>query len=95
MYQVAGKHQYQVELTRQQIAHLTGLRVETVIRTMKELEAKLNPSLFQRVHRSTIVNIDCIQKICSHINGEYFLILDDEAKIKMSRSYRSKIKHII
>ncbi len=70
-------------------------QVNVLRSTMKELEAKLNPSLFQRVHRSTIVNIDCIQKICSHINGEYFLILDDEAKIKMSRSYRSKIKHII
>ncbi len=63
--------------------------------TMKELESKLNPTTFQRVHRSTIVNLDCIQKVCSHINGEYFLILDDESKIKMSRSYRSKIKHII
>ncbi|WP_223788756.1 LytR/AlgR family response regulator transcription factor [Marinicella meishanensis] len=70
-------------------------QVNVLRSTMKELESKLNPALFQRVHRSTMVNIDCIQKICSHINGEYFLILDDESKIKMSRSYRSKIKHII
>lgn len=70
-------------------------QVNVLRSTMKELESKLNPANFQRVHRSTIVNIDCIQKICTHINGEYFLILDDESKIKMSRSYRSKIKHII
>lgn len=29
---------FQVELTRQQIANLTGLRVETVIRTLKKME---------------------------------------------------------
>ncbi|MGJ8662940.1 MAG: LytR/AlgR family response regulator transcription factor [Marinicella sp.] len=76
--------------------HSQNPKTVNVLRsTMKELEGKLNPTMFQRVHRSTIVNLDCIQKICSHINGEYFLILDDESKIKMSRSYRSKIKHII
>ena len=31
---------YRVELTRQQIADLTGLRVETVIRAVKSLERK-------------------------------------------------------
>lgn len=36
----ANQKEYQVDLTRQQIADMTGLRVETVIRTIKELEAK-------------------------------------------------------
>ena len=62
---------------------------------MKDLESQLNPATFQRIHRSSIVNVDCIKKVCNHINGEYFLVLDDETRIKMSRSYRSKIKHII
>ena len=30
--------------------------------TMKELEAKLDPSIFQRVHRSTIVNLERVEK---------------------------------
>lgn len=38
IYQINGKHTYKVELTRQQIADLTGLRVETVIRAIKDLE---------------------------------------------------------
>lgn len=38
IYQIEGQYTYKVELTRQQIADLTGLRVETVIRTMKDLE---------------------------------------------------------
>lgn len=35
-----GGEKYEVRLTRQQLADLTGLRVETVIRTVKELEKK-------------------------------------------------------
>lgn len=31
---------FQVDLTRQQLADLTGLRVETVIRVIKDLEKK-------------------------------------------------------
>lgn len=40
VYKIEGKYNYQVELTRQQIADLTGLRVETVIRTIKKLQQK-------------------------------------------------------
>lgn len=70
-------------------------KVSVLRSTMKDIEERLNPSVFQRIHRSSIINLDCIQKVCTHINGEFFLILEDETRIKMSRSYRSKIKHII
>lgn len=61
--------------------------------TMTELEKQLDPSVFQRVHRSTIVNLDRIVKVCNHMNGEYFLILSNGNSIKMSRSYKDKVKH--
>lgn len=61
--------------------------------TMKELEAKLDPSIFQRVHRSTIVNLDRVEKVSSHINGEFHLTLSCGSSLKMSRSYKEKIKH--
>lgn len=38
--QVKPQEKYRVDLTRQQIADLTGLRVETVIRSIKSLEKK-------------------------------------------------------
>lgn len=74
--------------------HANG-QVHILRSTMKDLEAKLNPSLFQRIHRSTIVNLDMIEKVSPHINGEYFLILKDNSRLKMSRSYKDRIKHII
>lgn len=63
--------------------------------TMKKLEEVLNPKRFQRVHRSTIVNIDRVREIRSHINGEYFLILEGDVELKMSRHYKDRIKHFV
>ena len=61
--------------------------------TMKDLEDQLDPANFQRVHRSTIVNLDRVSKVCSHMNGEFHLILNNGSSIKMSRSYKEKVKH--
>lgn len=61
--------------------------------TMKELETQLNPTIFQRVHRSTIVNLERVEKVSSHINGEFHLTLNCGASLKMSRSYKDKVKH--
>ncbi len=63
--------------------------------TMKNLEAKLDPAIFQRVHRSTIVNLGRVSKLCSHINGEYYLVLSNEQTLKMSRSYKDKVRHFV
>jgi two-component system LytT family response regulator len=60
--------------------------------TMKELEAKLDPLIFQRVHRSTIVNLRRVEKVSSHINGEFHLTLSCGSALKMSRSYKDKVK---
>ncbi|BFM13698.1 LytTR family DNA-binding domain-containing protein [Simiduia litorea] len=70
--------------------HVNGV-IHVMRITMKALDAQLNPALFQRVHRSTIVNIKRIEKISSHINGEYHLILLSGDKLKMSRSYKEKV----
>lgn len=64
-------------------------------KTMKELEEHLDPKLFIRIHRSTIVNKNHIQKFCCQINGEYFLVLKNGKELKVSRSYKEKVKQII
>mgnify|MGYP003133861458 CR=1 FL=1 len=61
--------------------------------TMKELESSLDPNLFQRVHRSTIVNLDRVERVSSHINGEFHLTLSCGTSLKMSRSYKDKVRH--
>jgi len=61
--------------------------------TMKELESSLDPNLFQRVHRSTIVNLDRVERVSSHINGEFHLTLSCGTSLKMRRSYKDKVRH--
>jgi two-component system LytT family response regulator len=63
--------------------------------TMKELEGALDPKLFQRVHRSTIVNLRRVRRLRAHMNGEYFLTLDGGHELKLSRSYRDKVEYFL
>ena len=70
-----------------------GTQTHIMRTTMKELESKLDASVFQRVHRSTIVNLERVEKVSSHMNGEYYLTLIGGSTLKMSRSYKNKIKH--
>lgn len=63
--------------------------------TMKDLERRLDPRLFQRVHRSTIVNLDQVRQVKPHTNGECFLILESGAQVKVSRSYRDVVARFV
>jgi two-component system LytT family response regulator len=63
--------------------------------TMKNLEDRLEPVRFQRVHRSTIVNLERVTRLRPHSNGEYFLVLDGGHEIKLSRTSREKIEHFL
>ena len=61
-------------------------------KTMKELEKELDGDILQRIHRSTIVNIKQVREMESHINGEYFLTLGSGHRVKLSRTYKDKLK---
>ncbi len=63
--------------------------------TMKDLEKRLDPRKFQRVHRSTIVNLDLVRQVKPHTNGECFLVLDSGAQVKVSRSYRDVVARFV
>jgi two-component system LytT family response regulator len=62
---------------------------------MKELEAELDPKDFVRVHRSAIVNSKQINKLVTQVSGEYLLVLENGQELKVSRSYRDKVKAAI
>lgn len=63
--------------------------------TMKELEDMLDPVVFQRVHRSTIVNLARVRSLRPHLNGECFLKLLSGQEIKLSRSFRDKVEMLL
>jgi two-component system LytT family response regulator len=63
--------------------------------TMKHLLDELDGALFKRVHRSTIVNLNCIEEVIPHTKGEYYLKLENGEQIKVSRNYRNTIKSFL
>ncbi len=63
--------------------------------TMKDLEKRLDPRHFQRVHRSTIVNLSQVKEVKPHTNGECFLVLGSGAQVKVSRSYRDVVARFV
>ena len=60
--------------------------------TMAMIEAQLDPTRFVRVHRSYIVNLDCIDRIEPLDTGDARIVLRDAATIPCSRRYRDALR---
>jgi len=60
--------------------------------TMLELEQRLDPAMFVRIHRSTIVRIDRIRNIAAASHGDFDLTLHDGTVLRLSRSYRGQLQ---
>jgi two-component system, LytTR family, response regulator len=69
-----------------------GPQCHLVRDTMAHLESELDPNLFMRIHRSTIVNVDRIQEMHSTFNGEYVVLLRGGTRLTLSRGYRDAIQ---
>ena len=73
----------------------TGNNSLVLRETMKDLERRLDPRTFQRVHRSTIVNLNQVRQVKPHTNGECFLVLESGSEVKVSRSYRDVVARFV
>jgi DNA-binding LytR/AlgR family response regulator len=62
--------------------------------TLKELEKSLDPALFCRIHKSTIVSLEKVRKLKKWFKSEYIIQLNDEkkSKIKVSRNFTCVLK---
>ncbi|MEO5511215.1 MAG: LytTR family DNA-binding domain-containing protein [Longimicrobiales bacterium] len=63
--------------------------------TMTNLETKLDPSLFVRIHRSTIVRLDRIKELEPLFQGDYVLILEGGTRLTSSRGYRDRLQELL
>jgi hypothetical protein len=61
---------------------------------LADLDRRLDPRRFVRIHRSVIVNTEHIREIKPWYTGEHVLILIDGKELTISRRYRSAIKQI-
>jgi len=63
--------------------------------TMARLQEKLDPEVFLRVHRSSIVNLQYVKEVRTEADGEYAVMLVTGDKLTMSRSYRARITDLL
>jgi len=73
----------------------TGRKSHLLRETMNDMEARLDPTQFLRIHRSTIVNIERIKEMHPHFNGDYMVVLHDGTELKLSRSRREQVQTIL
>jgi len=69
-----------------------GKETHTVRETMSELESRLEPAQFLRVHRSAIVNLDRIKELQPWFRGDYKVILRDGTELTLTRNHREKLE---
>lgn len=61
--------------------------------TLEQLESKLDPDHFMRVHRSAIVQLDRIREMISWFSGRYKLVLEGGHEIVASRERSKALRH--
>ncbi|MBX7223675.1 MAG: LytTR family DNA-binding domain-containing protein [Blastocatellia bacterium] len=81
-------HDYYVKLHTPTGTHL--LR-----ETMNDLESKLDPAGFFRIHRSAIVNLSRVLEVRVGAGPEYHIVLVNGTRLKMSRSRREQLATLL
>ncbi|MBZ5679664.1 MAG: LytTR family DNA-binding domain-containing protein [Acidobacteriia bacterium] len=69
-----------------------GPKSHLLRRSMSELEQELDPDVFCRIHRSSIVNLDRVRGLKLSEDGEYEVLLDNGARLRLSRRYRKQLQ---
>lgn len=59
--------------------------------TLRELEARLDPRRFIRIHRSRMVNLDRVKELHPWSHGDYQVVLVDGTQLMLSRRYRDRL----
>lgn len=67
-----------------------GVKTHMLRRSMTELEEELDPALFCRVHRSSIVNLERVRGLKLTEDGEHDVVLENGERVRLSRRYRKQ-----
>ena len=69
-----------------------GTKNHLLRRSLSELEDELDPNIFCRVHRSSIVNLERVRGLRLRADGEYEVRLESGASVRLSRRYRKQLQ---
>jgi two-component system, LytTR family, response regulator len=71
-----------------------GSRTHLLRDRISVLAEQLDPAVFARIHRSTIVNVERIRELQPYGNGDYVVVLKDGTSLKLSRGYREQVEAV-
>jgi two-component system LytT family response regulator len=60
--------------------------------SLTEMEAKLDPRYFVRIHRSAIVNLARVAHLEPMTHGEFEVVLKSGKRVRLSRTYRGPLE---
>ncbi len=63
--------------------------------TLSDLDERLDPAQFLRIHRSRIVNIDRIREVHPRGSGDSLIVLDDGTELLSSRTYGDRRRDVL
>ena len=59
--------------------------------TMRNMETRLDSHGFKRIHRSAIINLECVSELTSNRNNDYNVVLTDGTVLNLGRSYKESL----
>jgi two-component system LytT family response regulator len=72
-----------------------GKEAHLIRETMTQFEQRIDPAIFARIHRSTIVNVSRVKELHPLFNGDQELVLRDGQRLTMSRTFRQHLLEMI
>jgi two-component system, LytTR family, response regulator len=84
-----------IEAERNCVRLHVGKLIYELRNTLSNLESKLNPKQFARIHRSTLVNISKVKEIHPWFHGHHKVILLDGCELRMSRYQSESVKLLL
>jgi len=81
-----------IEADRNYVRLHVGPLSHTIRDRIGHLEETLDPRLFARIHRSTIVNLNRVREMQQWLSGDYVVILEDGTRLRLSRHYRDRVE---
>ncbi|KKC27798.1 LytR/AlgR family response regulator transcription factor [Sphingomonas sp. SRS2] len=87
MIRIASQDIDRIEAERDYMRLHVGARSFLLHQTITELERRLDPAQFIRLHRSTIVRRDRISRLSHDGMGVWHAVLADEERIRIGRTY--------
>lgn len=81
-----------IEAQGNYVALHVGANAHLVRDTLTRFEKKLDPARFIRIHRGVIVAFDRIAAVAPLANGDATVTLSEGRELRLSRSYRAKVR---